>query len=51
MANATVSNNTSADVKLSFGSKAEFNGGNVVGTPVQCDATVLTRGTFGCGGH
>ncbi len=51
MANATISGNPAADVKLSFGSKAEFNGGNAVATPVQCDSTVLTRGTFGCGGH
>jgi hypothetical protein len=51
LANATITANATADVKLSFAARAELNGGNTIGTPLQCDATVLTHGTFGCGGH
>ncbi len=50
LANATITANAT-DVKLSFAARAELNGGNTFGTPLQCDATVLTHGTFGCGGH
>ena len=34
---------------LSFGAKAEFLGGsNAVAGGIQCDGTVLTRGSLGC---
>jgi hypothetical protein len=42
------SGNTAGDISLSFGARATFQGGNVFGTPVLCDATVLARGAPGC---
>lgn len=44
----TIQNNPAGDVILTFGSRATFDGGNTVGTPIVCDATVLVRGQFVC---
>ncbi|MEP7010930.1 MAG: right-handed parallel beta-helix repeat-containing protein [Acidobacteriota bacterium] len=49
MADTVVSGNAT-NLKLAFGAKAEFLGNaNNVATPIECDATVLTRGSLACG--
>lgn len=49
MDGATITDN-GLDVTLRFGSKASFNGtANVVGQPIDCDGTILTRGSLSCG--
>ena len=44
----TIQNNTAGNVTLGFGSRATFDGGNTVPTPIACDGTVLVRGQFAC---
>jgi hypothetical protein len=44
----TLQDNAVLDISMRFGAQATFFGGNVVGTPIDCDATVLTRGPLGC---
>lgn len=44
---ADVTGNFSSDISLNFGSRASFNGDNVVGV-LQCDGTILTRGEIAC---
>lgn len=46
LVNSTLTGNTGRDVVLSFGSQADLNNTNTIGT-VSCDDTVLTRGNAG----
>jgi hypothetical protein len=45
--NATITGNTTVDVRLLFGARATFDGTNNVGA-VTCDGTVLVRGDVSC---
>ncbi len=49
LADAAVNGNTLSDVKLAFEAKGEFGADNSLGSPVVCDATVVTRGSAACG--
>ncbi len=49
LAGASIHDNTSADVMLTFAAKGEFGAGNSIATPIVCDSSVLTRGSLGCG--
>ncbi|MEM7355246.1 MAG: hypothetical protein AAF657_30830 [Acidobacteriota bacterium] len=49
LAGATIESNAT-DVSLAFGTKLVTNGeDNVIGSPIVCDASVLTRGALSCG--
>ena len=48
-AGSTIEGNLQQDVSLSFTTRATFNGeSNVIGHPIACDDTVVTRGTLAC---
>jgi hypothetical protein len=49
LAGASIHDNTSSDVKLTFGAKGEFGAGNSIATAIVCDSTILTRGSLACG--
>lgn len=49
LAGASVHGNTSSDLNLAFDAKGDFGAGNSIATPIVCDSSVLTRGSFACG--
>jgi hypothetical protein len=48
LAGTQVTGSQGSDVSLAFAARVIFQPGNVFGTPVLCDATVLARGAPGC---
>ena len=50
LTDATVRDNAAVDISLRFGAKMTFEGESLdIGLPIDCDDTVLVRGSLGCG--